>query len=169
MKYVNNIALTLQFKGSLQPFLRDLSLRLPHIQTFIVRCIQAWWWCDERRLPSAPPLSGSVSVFLWRFHGRCYTVYPLALGSMGSNLVTLRVLAVPPLFRVLVWPELCQSLFDGACGSLVIGGVEMGWWWWLEVMRWWILFESLMVSKSVEICRFLCIWLTSTASVLTVW
>jgi hypothetical protein len=30
-------------------------------------------------------------------------------------------------------------------------------------------FESLMVSKYVEICRFLCIWLTSIASVLTVW
>ncbi|MCI52424.1 hypothetical protein A2U01_0073668, partial [Trifolium medium] len=29
-------------------------------------------------------------------------------------------------------------------------------------------FESLLVSKSGEICRFLCNWLTSFASVLTV-
>ncbi|MCI82870.1 hypothetical protein A2U01_0104144, partial [Trifolium medium] len=31
------------------------------------------------------------------------------------------------------------------------------------------LFESLMVSKSVEICKSLCIWLTFIASALTVW
>jgi hypothetical protein len=32
-----------------------------------------------------------------------------------------------------------------------------------------ILFESLLVSESVEICRFLCIWSTYFAPVLTVW
>jgi hypothetical protein len=30
-------------------------------------------------------------------------------------------------------------------------------------------FDSLRVFKSVEICRFLCIWLNSTVSTLTVW
>ncbi|MCI44341.1 hypothetical protein A2U01_0065580, partial [Trifolium medium] len=41
-------------------------------------------------------------------------------------------------------------VFDGV-EVVVVVGVETKWWWWLEVMRW-ILFKSLMVSKSVEIC-----------------
>ncbi|MCI55666.1 hypothetical protein A2U01_0076917, partial [Trifolium medium] len=43
-----------------------LRIRSLPIQSLTFRRSQPWWWCDERRLPFAPTLSGSAPVFKWR-------------------------------------------------------------------------------------------------------
>ncbi|PNX79804.1 hypothetical protein L195_g035792 [Trifolium pratense] len=91
-------------------------------------------------------------------------VVPLRTGNL---LLLLRIWVL--LVRILCW---CGSRILCWCGSgLCFGGFgavfPVG-----VVVRCGsggFVFDSLMVSKSAEICRFLCIWSTFPTSVLTVW